>query len=1077
MAKQLLRSYIFTPGVTVPTPAQGTIELPGRWDLGQLLVITNVTRNTIIYNFADSSFAGTVLTIRTGNTANFPTTIQNSDGTTLITLAANTVGHLATDNIQIFVEKNEVTVRPWVMGTDAFERTRMASPKSMLDADFEYGLQPTKWQMISASRGAPSIYEVPGTDFSISSITSNASGGGVTPDRESLITVVSTNPHGLTTGTEFTVQGLNTTVSGYSRAQGNMIVNSVTNASSFNYYAEGQVGTATGVSLFTPYVTLRKGGFYTGSSSTFITSSHVGSGASSTGTITLTFATNHGFAPGASLFVIVTSDNGSNNHSLAQGPFYIPSITATTAISYNARSIGTITGTITGYVYPRSDAFFLHRPFDGGAILGAGSPQHGAHAIRMSKKYIRYQSGKAVNYNTAALFAPNYDVRSVTATNVTVGSTIYITTDDVDHNMQAGSICILSGVSSTGFEGTYTVAQVVSENIIAITATNVLSTTTAIIGSPCLLQNRNWHGATVRAGTFDDQNGIIWQYDGIQMAVVLRSSTFQIAGTVTVTPRSSLITGFNTRFTDQVREGDRIVIRGMSHLVHAVTSATWLYVNPPYRGTTATSGVKATKTIEIAIPQSQWNVDRCDGSNSVYNPSGYNLLPNKVQMIGLQWTWYGAGFIDWMLRGSEGNYIFCHRMKQSNINNEAYMRSGNMPVRYEVQNEGAKSHLTFGISASGSGLQVNDLTFFPTSGIVLVDNELIGYNGKSTPSGSGSLLNLTRAMTMTNFVAGNLRSITAGPVAIHQTGTGIMLVSCTASPSISHWGSAFISDGGFDEDRGYIFNYQATNINVSARKTTAFAIRLAPSVSNAIVGDLGVRELINRAQLLLQGIEITAGASSGASGANTSTAIIIEGVLNPNNYPLDPDRIRWNSLQGSIQSGSPLGSGQPSFSQIARTQDITFDGSTATSTTISGGGISAGTSVITIASTASIAIGDVITNSTNPISIGGNVLVTAIGSGNVTLSSPTIRQAQNGDTLLFSRNSWAVPGETVFSFISTPSSKDGLDLSALKELTNTPLGGRGTFPNGPDTLFINVYITQGVPIQANLVLRWGEAQA
>ena len=79
--------------------------------------------------------------------------------------------------------------------------------------------------------------------------------------------------------------------------------------------------------------------------------------------------------------------------------------------------------------------------------------------------------------------------------------------------------------------------------------------------------------------------------------------------------------------------------------------------------------------------------------------------------------------------------------------------------------------------------------------------------------------------------------------------------------------------------------------------------------------------------------------------------------------------------------------------------------------------------------------------------------------------------------MTFYRNLWAQPGETIFSFISNPASKDSLDLTPLKELTNTPLGGRGTFPNGPDSLFINVYITQGSPLTANLVLRWGEAQA
>ena len=1070
MAKQLIRSYVFTPGVTTPSPTLGTIEIPGRIDLGQLLVITNVTRGIIIYNFADSTFAGTSVEFRRGNSTNFPTATQNGDGTTLITLAANTVGYSASDNIQIFVERNEVITRPWAMGTDAFERMRVATPLSMLDADFEYGLQPTKWQMIGLSRSVPAIYEIPGTDFIISAINSNASGGGFTPDRESLITVTSLNPHGLTTGTIVTFQGLDNNVYGYSRAQGIMMVNSVTSLTSFNYYAEGQVGTVTNVSLLTSFIVARRGGFYAGSSSTFISSAY-NYGIGSTATITLTFTDNHGFVPGAGMFVVVTSDTGANNHSLAQGSFYIIAVPTTRSVSYIARNIGTITGTIQGYVYPRSDAFFLHRPFDGGAILGAGGPNHGSHAIRMSKKYIRYQSGKAINYNTAALFAPNYDIRTVTATNTVIGSTIYITTDDVDHLMQVGSTCIISGVNSTGFNGTYTVASIISENILAVTATNVLSTTTAVIDSPCTLHNLRWHGATVRAGTFDDQNGMFWQYDGIQMAAVLRSSTFQLAGNVTVIPGSTLVQGRNTRFTDQLHEGDRVVIRGMSHLVHAITSSTWMYVNPPFRGITTSSGVKVTRTNEIAVPQNQWNTDRCDGSNGPFNPSGYNLLPNKVQMIGLQWTWYGAGFIDWMLRGPDGNYIFCHRMKNSNINNEAYMRSGNMPVRYEVQNEGARSYLTFGTSASGNGLQVADLTFFPNSGVVLVDNELITYTAKSTSTGAGNLLNLTRGSTMTNFISGSFRDITAGPAANHWTGTGVILVSCLATPSISHWGSAFISDGGFDNDRGYIFNYQATNITVSTRKTTAFAIRLAPSVSNAIVGDLGVRELINRAQLLLQSLEITAGGAQ-----TTSTAIVVEGVLNPSNYPVNPDRITWNTLQGSPQGGSVLGTGQPTFSQIATSERINFD-NTATYTTTCAITTSTLGTVLSVASTASIAIGDMFVNTTRPQSVQGNTVVVGITQLGIVVNNPFIGVINSGDTLSFFRNLWAVPGETIFSFISSPANKDSLDLTQLKELTNTPLGGRGTYPNGPDSLFINVYITQGNPIVSNLILRWGEAQA
>jgi len=109
----------------------------------------------------------------------------------------------------------------------------------------------------------------------------------------------------------------------------------------------------------------------------------------------------------------------------------------------------------------------------------------------------------------------------------------------------------------------------------------------------------------------------------------------------------------------------------------------------------------------------------------------------------------------------------------------------------------------------------------------------------------------------------------------------------------------------------------------------------------------------------------------------------------------------------------------------------------------------------------------------------GNVSSTAI-TGTVVqvgLTTPLLVSQTVGSNIQFSRNTYAVPGETVFSFISSPSNKDSLDLTPFKELTNTPIGGRGTFPNGPDVLFINVYLTQGAPVLANLVLRWGEAQA
>ena len=94
-------------------------------------------------------------------------------------------------------------------------------------------------------------------------------------------------------------------------------------------------------------------------------------------------------------------------------------------------------------------------------------------------------------------------------------------------------------------------------------------------------------------------------------------------------------------------------------------------------------------------------------------------------------------------------------------------------------------------------------------------------------------------------------------------------------------------------------------------RPTAFAIRLAPSVSNSSVGRLGAKDLLNRSQMLLEKIIVTLG-RGGVSLGET----IIKGVINPRNF-VSAD---WTSLN-SVALG-----GQPSFSQVAAASDITWSG-------------------------------------------------------------------------------------------------------------------------------------------------------
>jgi hypothetical protein len=966
MAKTLVRQYVFTPGVA----GAGTIVVPGRIQLEQLLLITNTTKNVILYNFADTSYTGTSCSFSTGNIPAITTVLtQRADGYTTITLGASSVG-MTGDKLQIFFEETQygVTIRPWAFGTDAIERMRVSTPQSMIDADFEYGLQPTKWAGYGLMRGYPSIYEFTSIDLIAQNITTDYT---VTSATNSLITLTTTAVHNMAAGQAVNVTGLNPGIAGFSRATGNFIVFDAPTTTSIRYFANGLVGTATSQSLLTDTTLIKRAALYTGASLNTNTATSNGANPS---VITITFNSNHGLVPGVPIYVAMT---GGTNSSNATGQFLVESTPSLTSVTYTARS-GLIVTAGTVQVFAMSNSSIIHRPYDGGVLINCKTPSFGAGTVRVSKKYFRYQSGKGLLWSTGTLFKPSYDIQSITAAGTGAGTIVTVKTDDVDHGFQTGASITISGVTTSGYNGTFGVASIIDDFTFTFNSgSNSISATTGAMEINCKVALNTWHGAVVRAGCFDDQNGMFWEYSGSILSVVRRNATQQLTGNIAINSNSNTVTGTNTRFTEQARVGDKIVIRGMTHYITQISSNTTLSVNPDYRGTTNIAGVKASLIQETRVPQSQFNIDKLDGTG----PSGYIIDPGKMQMLGIQYTWYGAGFIDYMARGSDGNWVFAHRIKNNNVNTEAHMRSGNLPVRYSIDNDGSPAlcYLTADPSTNGTTLNVNDNSYFPSSGTLYIDNELISYTGKV---GTTQFTGCTRGATLNQYALGSTRSFTAGASSTHLVNTGIILVSNTASPTLSHWGSALICDGLFDNDRGYIFNYQRSGLAVTTTTQTAFLIRLAPSVSSSQIGDLGGKDLLNRSQLLLNAVAV-----SSYNALSTPGSIIVEGVLNPSNF----SSATWSALNLTTAGG------QPSLAQVA-------------------------TSVV------------------------------------------------------WSSGTFALPGEQVFAFSGIPTGDQAQDLTSLKELTNSPFGGVGAYPNGPDILAVNVKIVSGTA-NSTILLRWGEAQA
>ena len=958
MARQLVEKYIFSPNVA----GAGTVKFPGKVDLTQLLIIANKTQQTNIYAIGDPTKNGTISydpfdTTFSGGSDQFSEQV----GASTVTFAADTSTMLPSDKLSIYSDAPKQIgniVRPYAFGVDAIERMRVASPTSLIDADFEYGLQPTKWQNYSEIRGVPGIYEKPGLDLFITNIVSD---GG----NPSIMTVTCSEAHGLAAATPVLVFGC-AGVPNAARSEGAFVINTVPSATTFTYFAKGIVG-VNGTSVYNQSTYARRGGFYAGAELPI--TSYVSDG-NSPSKITVTTAAPHGLVPASPIVNVVTS-NGTN-HSLVAGNFFIETTPSPTSFTFTARVGGAVASSgIVAKTYTRSDAFVQHRPFDGGVNLGTFLPSHGASVSRQTKKYMRYQSGKGILWTSGVLFNPVINLDQISANATTVGSVITVSAE-IDHGLQAGAIIEISGVVTSGYNGTYGVVSIVNESTFTVAANVALGSTSAVITNLPRITVKNWIGATTRVGPFDDQNGLFWEFDGQELAVVKRSATYQLSGFVSVNAGSQLVTGNACRFTQQLKVGDSIVIRGMTYRVGTITDDNTMTINPEYRGVNNSSGIKIAHVIDQRVPKSQFNCDKIDGTGI----SGYNINLNKMQMLGISFSWYGAGFIDFMCRGPDGNMILVHRMKQNNLNDEAYMRTGNSAVRYQAINESARDRLFTTLNSTDTSVTLYDASRFPsTGGTILIENECINYTGKA----GNTLTGCTRGASYSLFVGGSNKQFTGGAATTHTTGNGfqaVTLISCTCSPIVNHWGSSYIMDGGFDSDRGYYFNYAATSQALTANQTrTVFFLRLAPSVSNSIAGAFGDRDLINRSQLLLQKLQVTA-----------TQNVQVYGILNPGN--IDASSLTWTAVNSTA-----LGS-QPSFAQIS------------TSTTTA-----------------------------------------------------------------------ATPGEQNFSTLAQINGFAEIDLSNLKELTNSAIGGYSNYPDGPDVLAIVVRNLSGSNATFNINLFWSEAQA
>ena len=498
---------------------------------------------------------------------------------------------------------------------------------------------------------------------------------------------------------------------------------------------------------------------------------------------------------------------------------------------------------------------------------------------------------------------------------------------------------------------------------------------------------------------FTSQNGFFFEYDGQTLSAVRRTSTNQLTGYIgTLAQYSQTVTGVGTLFAQQLIPGSYVVIRGMSYVISSIESNTSMTIYPDYRGSSISSPsqVVISLTQDTKYPQSTWNIDKMDGTGSSSN----TLDISKMQMWYIDYTWYGAGSIRWGFKDQRGEIKYVHREPHANLLTEAYMRSGNLPARYEVNTLYPVTIATASVGVSDSSISVTSTVGYPSSGSIIVRGsgntgaavEYMNYSSKTSTSFAG----LTRGVvTLTG--PGNLSGLGGGAAsAFTYSATAPISVSYwgpQSASTISHWGSSVIMDGRYDNDKSLVFvaGMASSIINIGTNVTQPLiSLRIAPSVDSGLTGVLGQREIVNTMQLILNGCD----AFTTAAASTTTTFLIT---------------LRLNGQLAQGTAGS-----LPAF-------------------TAAGG-----------SSLAQVAY-----------HVAGNTIV---------------------------------GGETIYGFFTTTPGVTAGDLTLVRDLGNSIMGGGNTYavpttaqnkyPDGPDIVTICAQnVTAGVTNSINARVSWTEAQA
>lgn len=781
----------------------------------------------------------------------------------------------------------------------------------------------------------------------------------------------------------------------------------------------------------------------------------------------------------------------------------ITAIGSDTQVTVDRAYASTYTGVAYAYatfIYTRPQGYNLHRPFDGGVEMSVGIGTSWAQIIRQTRKYFRYQSGKGLQTSFGINFKPTIDLEEIKR----ISSTTFQAETRRPHGLINGLYIEISqaetstGGVSTLYNGIFQVTVLSPTTFTCLSATTLPADgnpEAKAYGFPQFYV-RYWTNGAVRAGMFDFQNGMFFEYDGQKIYAVRRSSTQQIAGTVAALQGSEFVFGTNTTFTTQLSVGDYIVLRGQSYKISSILSDTRLTIKPEYKGATGTEkefnpGNGTTGVVNVA--SDSFNILGHGFSNNL--PVTYNSIDGTPIGGLINGRTYYVNLID--------NNNFSLKATPDSLTDVVIADAGaGTPHSFTPAKSGIIVTKTVDTrtpqeewsidKCDGTGVTGYNLNL-GTIQMAYIDYSWYGAGkiryGFKTVEGEVQYVHEyihNNHMLESYFRSGNLP-------ARYEVAT---FDSPTYIPFLFHWGTSVIMDGKFDDDKAYLFSQNSNTLSIGGTTTKTFGSTAVTVATDRI--NIPAHGFATGDPIVFEGRTRTGLIGTNINNPQTASTAwhpygFLQNALTYYVRAIDANNIVLHGSQADALFNSGAGQNTIDLQTQGNSQYTFYIYPAGAYNNASGASYQPLLSIRLSPSVSSGLTGklgdrDVINRMQlrmKEIAVSTTQLVDVKllinprlnnlnFSGVVSPSLTQIIQHTGNDTVS--------GGTQIYNFRAAGGS-GGTDLATsvqiddLFELSNSILGGDSVFPDGPDILTVAVSRLTGSATQSSAKLTWTEAQA